>query len=274
MSGASGRIEEGFAAGLVLGIETSGGLTGTALAQDGRLIAESALDIWARSQEMLMAQVERVLGDHGRRPSDLARIGVAVGPGSFTGLRVGIAAAQGLALGLGIPCVAVSSHQALGLPYRGLDCDLVFLTGERRGTVMLEAGRWVGADWQAWLPAEAVAIDAVEARLRAGPASRTLLFIGEAVDSIRRAQARLADLGSAIDDPFHAVRRPGAVARLAASAGARLIPPTELERLAPVYLRGADARRPERRPAAEGPTRPSGPAGPEATGRETDAKRE
>lgn len=246
MSPAPGRSEEGFAAGLVLGIETSGGLTGTALTLDGRLIAESSLDIWARSQEMLLAQVERVLGDHDRRPGDLARIGVAVGPGSFTGLRVGIAAAQGLALGLGIPCVAVSSHQALGLPYRGLDCDLVFLTGERRGTVMLEAGRWVGADWEAWLPAEAVAIETVEGRLRTGLTSRTLLFIGEAVDSIRRAHPRLAEFGPAADDPFHAVRRPGAVARLAASVGARLIPATELERLAPVYLRGADARRPER----------------------------
>ncbi|MFN8548869.1 MAG: tRNA (adenosine(37)-N6)-threonylcarbamoyltransferase complex dimerization subunit type 1 TsaB [Candidatus Eisenbacteria bacterium] len=230
--------------GLVLGLETSGGLTGAALVEAGRLIAESSLDVRAKAQETLMAQVERVLRDHERTARDLRRIGIAIGPGSFTGLRVGIAAAQGLCLGLDIPAAAISSHQAMALPFRGLDRPLVLLTGARRGTVMLEGGRWDGPRWSAWLPAACVRLDEVRARI---DAVRDPVFLGEAVGTVFEAEPGLRELGPAIDDPFLATRRPAAIALLAAEAGAPLIAPEELDRLEPLYLRAADAKRPSER---------------------------
>lgn len=237
--------------GLVLGLETSGGLTGAALVEAGRLIAESSLDVRAKAQETLMAQVERVLRDHDRAPRELRRIGIAIGPGSFTGLRVGIAAAQGLCLGLGIPAAAIRSHQALALPFRGLDRCLVILTGARRGTVMLEGGRWDGRRWDAWSPAACVRFE--EVRERIGGA-RQLIFLGEAVGEVFEHDASLSEFGSWIDDPFTATRRPAAIALLAAEEDAPLVPATELDRLEPLYLRAADAKRPRERAS-----KPSGP---------------
>ncbi len=242
---------------LVLGLETSGRLTGAALVEEGRLIAESSLDVWAKSQETLLAQVDRVLREHGRTPRQVTRLGVAVGPGSFTGLRVGIAAAQGLCLGLGIPAVSVPSHRAMALPFRGSGLDLVFLTGERRGTVMLEGGAWQGMSWEAWLPAACVPVDEVRSRIESSwgvlrPGNPRVLFIGEAVESLRQTMPSLRAFGEAITDPLATARRPGAIALLASEEGAELLFSSELHRLEPLYLRAADAKRPGERATIKG----------------------
>lgn len=73
----------------------------------------------ARGQaEHLMPMLEEVLAAQGLRWSDLDAIGVGTGPGNFTGIRISVAAARGLALGLGIPAVGVSNFEAAayGLP--------------------------------------------------------------------------------------------------------------------------------------------------------------
>ncbi len=76
--------------------------------------------------EALFPMIEALLADAGASYGDLTRIAICTGPGSFTGLRVGVAAARGLALGLGIPAIGVTRFQALAegratvrLPGRG-----------------------------------------------------------------------------------------------------------------------------------------------------------
>jgi len=66
-----------------------------------------------QSAERLLPLIAELLDEAGWPRSSLDRIGVSVGPGSFTGLRVGIACAHGLSLGLGIPLVGVTSLQAM-----------------------------------------------------------------------------------------------------------------------------------------------------------------
>jgi tRNA threonylcarbamoyladenosine biosynthesis protein TsaB len=71
------------------------------------------IDMMARGQaEHLMPMLEEVLAAHNLSWSDLAAIGVGTGPGNFTGIRISVAAARGLALGLGIPAVGVSNFEA------------------------------------------------------------------------------------------------------------------------------------------------------------------
>jgi tRNA threonylcarbamoyladenosine biosynthesis protein TsaB len=66
-----------------------------------------------QSAERLLPLIAELLSEAGWPRSSVSRIGVAVGPGSFTGLRVGIACAQGLSLGLDVPLVGVSSLAAM-----------------------------------------------------------------------------------------------------------------------------------------------------------------
>lgn len=102
----------------VLAIETSTSQAGVALIEDGQLVLERASARPKQSAERLLPLIAEVLAEAGWQASTLHRLGVSIGPGSFTGLRVGIACAQGLSLGLGIPLVGVTSLQAMarGVP--------------------------------------------------------------------------------------------------------------------------------------------------------------
>jgi tRNA threonylcarbamoyladenosine biosynthesis protein TsaB len=99
----------------ILAIETST-LTGSvALVSDDRLLGETTLSVSAQHSERLMPAVEQLLRDANTLPSQVDLFAVAEGPGSFTGLRIGIAAAQGLALAQGKPLIGVSTLQGLAL---------------------------------------------------------------------------------------------------------------------------------------------------------------
>jgi tRNA threonylcarbamoyladenosine biosynthesis protein TsaB len=97
----------------VLAIETSTSQASVALCDSGQLVLERSSARPKQSAERLLPMIAEVLGEAGWPASSLERLGVSVGPGSFTGLRVGIACAQGLSLGLGIPLVGVTSLQAM-----------------------------------------------------------------------------------------------------------------------------------------------------------------
>jgi tRNA threonylcarbamoyladenosine biosynthesis protein TsaB len=90
------------------------------------------LSTWAaghRHGETLLPAIRRFLGEQNIRPSRLAGIVVGTGPGTFTGLRVGIATAKGLAHALGIPLAGVSTGEAL-----------LAAAGSKRGVLLLPAG--------------------------------------------------------------------------------------------------------------------------------------
>jgi len=99
----------------VLAIETST-LTGSvALLSGEEVIGEITLSVSVQHSERLMPAVERLLTDSNLTATDIDLYAVAIGPGSFTGLRIGIATAQGLSLAGGKPLVGVSTLEALAV---------------------------------------------------------------------------------------------------------------------------------------------------------------
>lgn len=107
-----------MAQGPVLGFDTSAAHCAAALLlPDGRVL--NRLEAMEKGQaERLIPLLEELLAEGGIGWSDLVAIGVGTGPGNFTGVRLSVAAARGLALGLGIPAVGVTRLEALahGLP--------------------------------------------------------------------------------------------------------------------------------------------------------------
>jgi tRNA threonylcarbamoyladenosine biosynthesis protein TsaB len=103
----------------ILTIDTSTTTNSVALTDDGRLLAEYMVNPDRNHSSSLMIGLDLVLRNSGVAVADLDAIGVSQGPGSFTGLRVGIATAKGLALASGKPIVAFSSLAmlAMNLPY-------------------------------------------------------------------------------------------------------------------------------------------------------------
>ena len=105
---------------LLLAIDTAGPACAVALARENsegaEILARSVETIGRGHAERLMPMIEATLASAGASFDDLTRIAVTTGPGSFTGIRVGVAAARGLALALGIPAVGIGSLDALALP--------------------------------------------------------------------------------------------------------------------------------------------------------------
>jgi len=234
----------------VLGLETSGRLTGAALALGGRLLGETAVDIAVGRDELLLALAEELLRRHGLRVQDLARVGVSLGPGSFTGIRVGVAAAQALCLGAGLPLVGVPSHQAMAYPFAGLEVTTVLLTGLRKGQVFVEAGSWTEGRWRPDLAGTSVPLEDLAAHLepvlglRESSSAIRSLFLGEAVESVRERVPELFVRGDRIGAGLAVARRPGPVALLAARPDSVSVEAGEIEQMQPLYLRAADARKP------------------------------
>lgn len=188
-----------------------------------------------RSESMLKGHSERIAGlardavaetDGGFAALD--RIGVTVGPGSFTGLRVGLAFAKGLAAALGRPLVGISTLDALAASV--VDAPAVAaLIDARRGQVYARFWR----DGLAEGPAEALTLEVVAGRIGRMPAGGVLVGSGAVL---------FADLAPGLalhplDGPA-----PGALARLAAAADPARAP------AAPLYLRAPDATPPTRLP--------------------------
>jgi tRNA threonylcarbamoyladenosine biosynthesis protein TsaB len=129
----------------VLAIDSSGLAGGVALVEDERTVAEYVLDVRQTYSERLLPAIDRVMLDAGWAPADLTGLAVAVGPGSFTGLRVGISAIKGLALALSIPVAAVPTLDALAAGLAGSALPVCTVLVARRDELYACLYRWDGA---------------------------------------------------------------------------------------------------------------------------------
>lgn len=165
---------------LCLGIETSSRRGSVALAEEGRILARAEHVQKNAHAEELRPLLDRVLGEAGRGKRDIQRVAVGMGPGSFTGLRVGIAFAQGIALGLGVPWLGVGSLRAMAHSAPStLPGARVALLDARRDEVFVAA---YAADGRELIAPVAVSREGMRAFLDRAPEPRTLL--GEVADSL------------------------------------------------------------------------------------------
>lgn len=121
---------------LILAFDTAAAHCAAAVLSGDRILA-SATEVIAKGQaERLLGLAQEMLAQSGVAMSDLDAIGVGIGPGNFTGIRIAVSAARGLAFGLGIPAVGVNAFDALRLGSSGpclctVDArrDMVFAQG-------------------------------------------------------------------------------------------------------------------------------------------------
>lgn len=132
-------------AGPLLALETSTRRPSVALALDGRVVVERALERERAHAGDLLPEAQALLEEHGLEPGDLTTIAVGVGPGSFTGLRVGVATALGVERATGCAVVAVPSPAAAVVDRLEPDQRALVLGDARAGRVYMTS--WVrGAD--------------------------------------------------------------------------------------------------------------------------------
>ncbi|MGZ3279218.1 MAG: tRNA (adenosine(37)-N6)-threonylcarbamoyltransferase complex dimerization subunit type 1 TsaB [Caulobacteraceae bacterium] len=208
---------------MVLALDTALAACSVAVTRDGQVLAAASEPMLRGHQERLAPMVQEAMASAGLAFTALDRIGVTVGPGSFTGLRVGLAFAKGLGLALGRPCVGVGTLEALAAsePGPGLTAAVV---DARRGQLYLQAFE----SGQAVMAPDALPVETAAARLaelwRGGP----LRLVGPGA----RLLAGLAPEAVVIERPA------SDPATLCALAGGRTTPAR------PLYLRAPDAKLP------------------------------
>lgn len=205
---------------LVLGIDTSLAHCGAALMRGDDCVGALFEDMKKGQAERLMPMAQEVLVEAGADWRDLDAIGVGIGPGNFTGIRISVSAARGLALGLGIPTIGVSLLDALAY---GTEGPVLACLDARHGKGYFQRFGY-GA-------ATAVLTDCAT--------------ITDRVDGL----ACIGTLGSEMAERLSAQHAPAAfapasaIARIAQTRMGQDLPPP-----APLYMRAADAA-----PARDGP---------------------
>lgn len=207
---------------IVLGLDTCLNTCSVAVLDGGRVRA-SASEAMARGhQERLAPMAQAVMAEAGAAFPDLQRIAVTVGPGSFTGLRVGIAFAKGLASALSIPAVGVGTLEAMAADVPGLAFAAI---DARRGQLYCQAFE----DGHALMAPDALAAETAAARLAEIAIGRPLTLIGSG-----------AHLLAEMVPSAKIVAAEGADAAVVARLG-EARPPAPLK---PLYLRAPDAKLP------------------------------
>ena len=113
---------------LILAFETSAKAASAALLEDGRLLGESYQNTGLTHSQTLMVMAENLMNQCGKTVADVTAVAVAAGPGSFTGVRIGVAAAKGFSWGREVPCYGVSTLEAMALSlgaYQGYVCPVM-----------------------------------------------------------------------------------------------------------------------------------------------------
>jgi tRNA threonylcarbamoyladenosine biosynthesis protein TsaB len=236
---------------LVLAVDTATAIGSVALVEGGEVRAELAARVSAKHGETLLPNVARVLEEAGVRVEDVGLFAVGLGPGSFTGLRVGLATMKGLSLARGTPLVGVSSLRVLARGAAGGARVVVSLLDAHKNEVFAAA---FSEDVEGVLiervaPFHAGPADAA-ARLLAGLAddASPLVLVGDAPAALRAPlEAALVAAGRAVVPAPEGTDFPSAaaLAREAEYAYARQ-GADAIGALEPLYVRPPDITLPSR----------------------------
>jgi len=129
---------------LVLGIDTATRTCSVALLEDDSILAEYTQNLPRTHSEKLMPLVNALFHDTSRTPRELDALAVASGPGSFTGLRIGVSTARAMAQGLGIPAAGINTLEALARNCYAPGSLVCPLMDARRQQVYAAVYKWSG----------------------------------------------------------------------------------------------------------------------------------
>lgn len=129
----------------ILAINTTHGTCSLAIAENNQIIAEITDNEPAKQAERLFAHIEDLLAKSGLKYSDINAVAADIGPGSFTGVRIGLAAARGIALAAKIPLIGVTGFEAISadLRHHNYSQNLLIVLDARRGSVFAQ---FIGAN--------------------------------------------------------------------------------------------------------------------------------
>lgn len=222
----------------ILAIDTSGPVAGAAVLVDGCVRHAVSMEHGNTHSETIMPAVDQALSGCGLAAKDMDCIAVTAGPGSFTGVRIGVCAAKALAHATGAMCARIDALEALAAAHFGFDGVICPILDARRSQVYAAAFRFASGERPVRLMDDRAL--AISDYFDALPAEGRLLFTGDGVAvNEQRIRERFGER-ALIAPPHLRFLRAESAAQLAAQDEANWMEPAALT---PIYLRAPQAER-------------------------------
>ncbi|MFD2046474.1 tRNA (adenosine(37)-N6)-threonylcarbamoyltransferase complex dimerization subunit type 1 TsaB [Ornithinibacillus salinisoli] len=218
----------------ILAIDTSNQVLGVAILRENQVIGEVVTNITKNHSVRLMPAIDNLMKEVNIEPTQLEKIVVAKGPGSYTGVRIGLTTAKTLAWSLNIPIVGVSSLEVLAYQGRFFDSLVCPFFDARRGLVFTGLYEWI--DGKLALIVEETNILMEEWLTRLSESNKKILFLSPDIEKHRELiREKLGDLAIIPEDTYH-IAKPSHLALAGSYHGAE-----HTHSIAPNYLRLAEA---------------------------------
>ena len=224
---------------LILAFETSAKAASVALADGEKLLAETYQHTGLTHSQTLLPMAQQLLSSCGYSPEQVDAVAVAAGPGSFTGVRIGVAAAKGFAWGSEKPCYGVSTLEAMALQLGAWDGLVVPVMDARRNQVYSATFQTRNGRLERLCDDRAIALDSLKEELK--NVSEPIFLVGDG--SILCYNTLSAEIPNLILPPEHRMHQRAAGVALAAAKQIAAGLPGDGAQLTPNYLRLSQAER-------------------------------
>ena len=220
----------------ILSVDSSSVSASVAITENGVTLAENFINNGLTHSQTLMPMVEKTLNDANLSAKDIELFAITNGPGSFTGVRIGIASIKGMADALNKKCVAISTLEAIAEPLKNEDCIACAVMDARCNqvyTAMFERGKRLCED-------KAVLIDELGVELK--NYNKKVVFIG---DGSVLCYEKLKDVVTDISVAYEDIRfvHASSIGRIAEENLKNGETPIDSANLVPFYLRLPQAER-------------------------------
>ena len=223
----------------ILAFETSAKAASVALLQDGKLLGESYQNTGLTHSQTLMVMAQDMLNQCGLGVNDLDAVAVAAGPGSFTGVRIGVAAAKGLAWGSEKPCYGVSTLESMALTLGAFGGTVCPVMDARRSQVYNALFVAENGALSRLTEDRAIALEELAQELQTAP--QPIFLVGDGSElTYRTLKDRVPGL---VLPPEHRMHQRASGVALAAMAAAARGESGDAAALQPNYLRQSQAER-------------------------------
>lgn len=232
----------------ILAIDSSAKAASVALVEDGRLLGEFFINVGLTHSQTLMPMVEDLLKNTGVKLSEVEAFAVSAGPGSFTGLRIGIASVKGMALLSDTPCVGVSTLEAMAYNFIGEDALVCAVMDARCNQLYNAIFEVNNGKITRLTPDRTISIDELYAEVAA--LDREVVFVGDG--ALLCYNRNTNGLNVRLAPEAKRFQRASSVAFAALASLASGQKPISAEALVPTYLRIPQAERELKRKSQQG----------------------